>query len=100
MANFEEIDKARRLLGLGEEATLKEIKQAYRRMAFRYHPDSAGKDVEVEETMKQLNRAYKLLLDYCATYSYSFTREEIAKTYYYEEHLRKFYHDWFNEAQS
>jgi curved DNA-binding protein CbpA len=30
MASFEEIDGARRLLGLGETATLKEIKQAYR----------------------------------------------------------------------
>ena len=43
MANFEEIDKARRLLGLGDRATLKEIKQAYRKMAFRYHPDSGGR---------------------------------------------------------
>ena len=42
MASFEEIDGARRLLGLEEAATLKEIKQAYRRMAFRYHLDRAG----------------------------------------------------------
>ena len=98
MTDFEEIDKARKLLGLGEEATLKKIKQAYRKMAFRYHPDSAGKDAGAEEMMKQLNWAYKLLLDYCATYSYSFTREEVSKKGYYEEHLRKFYHDWFNEA--
>ena len=48
MASFEEIDGARRLLGLEEAATLKEIKQAYRRMAFRYHPDRAGEDPERE----------------------------------------------------
>jgi hypothetical protein len=31
--NFREIDKVRRLFGLGESATLKEIKTAYRRLA-------------------------------------------------------------------
>jgi len=96
MANFEEIDKARRLLGLGDRATLKEIKQAYREMAFRYHPDSGGKGVEGEEMMKQPNWAYRLLLSYCADYSYSFTKEDVAKTYFYEEYLRKFYDGWFN----
>jgi len=39
MANFEEIDKARRLLSLAEFASLKEIKQAYRKKALLYHPD-------------------------------------------------------------
>ncbi len=96
MANFEEIDKARRLLGLGDRATLKEIKQAYRKMAFRYHPDSGGKGAEGQEMMKQLNWAYRLLLDYCADYSYSFTEEDVVRTDFYEEYLRKFYHDWFN----
>ena len=56
MANFEEIDKARKLLGLGEAATLKQIKQAYRQMAFRYHPDKGEKGVQAEgndETAKR-----------------------------------------------
>ena len=42
MASFEEIDKARKLLGLGEVANLSEIKTAYRRLAHRYHPDLGG----------------------------------------------------------
>ena len=67
MANFNEIDKARRLLELGEKATSKEIKSAYRKMAFRYHPDkhTSADSPECEETMKRLNWAYKLLLQYC-----------------------------------
>ena len=62
MANFEEVDEARKLLGLRETATLEEIKQAYRRMAFHWHPDRGGEDPEREEKMKKLNWAYKLLI--------------------------------------
>ena len=97
MANFEEIDKARRLLGLGDRVTLKEIKQAYRKMAFRYHPDRKGQvGDEKDDMMKQLNWAYKLLLDFVANYSYSFTEEDVAKCYPYEEHLRRFRNGWFD----
>jgi curved DNA-binding protein CbpA len=39
MANFEEVDKAKRLLGLSEVASFREIRTAYRRLAHRYHPD-------------------------------------------------------------
>ena len=96
MANSEEIDKARKLLGLGEYATLKQIKRAYRQMAMQYHPDTGEKGAQAEEMMKQLNAAYKLLIDYCDSYSYSFREEDVAKAYPYEEHLRKFQHGWFD----
>lgn len=95
MANFEEIDEARKLLGLGETATLKEIRRAYRRMAFRHHPDRRGEEPGGEEMMKKMNWAYKLLMDYCAHYKYSFIEEEVARTYPYDEYLRKYYYGWF-----
>ena len=97
MTAFKEIDKARKLLGLRERAPLKEIKQAYRKMAFRYHPDKKGQvGDEEDDMMKQLNWAYKLLLDYVANYSYSFTEEDVAKCYSYEEYLRRFRNGWFD----
>jgi DnaJ-class molecular chaperone len=98
MAKFEEIDEARRLLGLGESATLKELEQAYRRKAFRYHPDrnSGGNSSEQEEMMKKLNRAYELLTDYCTSYKYPFSKEEVARTYPYDEYLKNYYNNWFN----
>ena len=83
MANFNEIEEARKLLGLGEAATLKEIKRAYRALAHRHHPDkhtSAVSD-ETAKTMKRLNWAYKLLTDYCSEYKYSFKEEDISQTY-------------------
>ena len=97
MVNFNEIDEARRLLGLGEAATLKEIKSAYRRLAHRHHPDTHGITTdENDETMKKLNRAYKLLMDYCTDYKYSFREEDAGRTYPHAEQLRKWRENWFN----
>jgi DnaJ family protein C protein 3 len=76
---FSEIDAARKLLGLGETATLAEIKNAYRIMAHQYHPDK-GEDHAPgnERLMTELNLAYKLLMDYCDGYRYSFKETEAA----------------------
>ena len=100
MANFNEIEEARTLLGLGEAATLKEIKRAYRTLAHRHHPDKLeGDDSTKSEAMKRLNRAYKLLMDYCTEYKYSFKEDDIARTYSYDEHLRTYKDKWFNSIK-
>lgn len=97
MVNFDDIDEARRLLRLGEAATLREIKSAYRKLSHRHHPDKHGDDAEEDDLMmKKLNQAYKLLLDYCNDYKYSFREEDIGRTYPYEEHMRKWRDRWFN----
>jgi len=97
MANFDDISEACRLLGLGETATLKEIKQAYRRMAFRHHPDTSNSEnkAQGEEAMKKLNWAHKLLMEYCSLYKYSFTEEDVARAYPYDEYFRKYHRGWF-----
>ena len=97
MVNFNEIEEARKLLGLSEAATLNEIKIAYRTLAHRHHPDKHGGDDSNEsEAMKRLNWAYKLLIDYCENYKYSFREEDIARTYSYDEYLKTFKDKWFN----
>jgi DnaJ-class molecular chaperone len=84
------------LLGLGEAATLEEIRSAYRRLA-HHHPDKHyGADEQTDEVMKKLNRGYKLLLDYCTDYKYSFREEAVARTYPYEEYLQRFRDGWFD----
>ena len=95
MNNFEEIDKARNLLGLGERATLKELEHAYRQMASCYHPDNTETCDQYDETIKQLNWAFELLLDYFENYSYSFSKEDVIKTYPREEYFNKLFQDWF-----
>lgn len=95
MVDFNEIDGARRLLGLGETATLKEIKAAYRRLAHLHHPDKHnGADAGETETMKKLNRVYKLLTDYCAEYRYSFQQEDIARIHSQEEDYKRWRDNW------
>jgi DnaJ-class molecular chaperone len=89
MANFEEIDWARSTLGLGEAASLKEIKRTYRKLAFLYHPDKAGIEAESAERMKKLNRAYQVLMHYCARFHYTFREEDVARAYPEEEYLRR-----------
>jgi curved DNA-binding protein CbpA len=97
VANFEDIEEARKLLGLGEEATLEEIKKAYRKLARRYHPDKLTKDdINESETMKKLNRAYELLLDYTSEYKYSFREEDVIRTYFYDEYMRTYKNRWFD----
>jgi DnaJ-class molecular chaperone len=95
MADFNQIDEARRLLELGDGATLKEIRSAYKRLAQRHHPDKHGGGADNTEVMKRLNWAYRLLTAYCDEYRYSFREEDIARTYPHEEYLRKHRYDWF-----
>ena len=72
-----EIDQARRLLGLGELASIAEIKTAYRHLCKQWHPDAMEDDATASEKIKDINAAYRLLLDYCETYRFSFSPEEV-----------------------
>ena len=72
-----EIDQARRLLGLGERASKTEIKDAYRHMCKQCHPDVAKDKKTGTRRMKDINAAYRLLLEYCESYRFSFSREEV-----------------------
>jgi molecular chaperone DnaJ len=49
-------------LNVGPKATPAEIKQAYRRLAKRFHPDSQGETADVEKII-QVNAAYEVLSD-------------------------------------
>lgn len=53
------------ILGVSREATEKEVKTAYRKLAREWHPDlHSGKDKEAaEEKFKQINEAYEVLSD-------------------------------------
>ncbi|MFZ5634737.1 MAG: DnaJ C-terminal domain-containing protein [Bacillota bacterium] len=53
------------ILGVGRNATEKEIKAAYRKLARQWHPDlHTGKDKAMaEEKFKQINEAYEVLSD-------------------------------------
>jgi len=50
------------ILGVGRDASTEEIKQAYRKLARRYHPD-VNSAPEAEERFKELSEAYAVLSD-------------------------------------
>ncbi len=52
------------LLGLNEDATIQEIKAAYRRLALKYHPDKNISKKDVEK-FKMITEAYHLLRADC-----------------------------------
>ena len=53
------------ILGVAENASHDEIKAAYRKLAFKYHPDKCpeGKKKECEEKFKEITAAYYVLGD-------------------------------------
>ncbi len=50
------------VLGVGRDATAEEIRGAFRKLAFKYHPDR-NRDDGAEEKFKELNEAYEVLSD-------------------------------------
>ena len=48
------------VLGVTRDASQEEIKRAYRKLAFQYHPDH-NKDKDAEDKFKEINEAYEVL---------------------------------------
>ncbi len=73
MGFFEEITRAREVLGVTESTTLKHIQKNYRDLIKKWHPDRC------REKTSLILQAYKTIRDYCENYRFTFSREEIEK---------------------
>ncbi|MCA9319478.1 MAG: molecular chaperone DnaJ [Planctomycetes bacterium] len=51
------------VLGIGRDASAEEIKKAYRKLAFKYHPDRNADDPSAAERFKEAAEAYETLSD-------------------------------------
>jgi len=86
-AQFEEVDWARKKLGLTDAfITASNIKKAHRRLALTCHPDKNPDTPDIEKKFDDMTRAYKILLDY---YRASNPTGEADGCYFNEEAFEK-----------
>ena len=52
-----------KVLGVTPSACIEKIHEAYRKLAFQFHPDRNQNDPEANEKMKEINEAYSILFD-------------------------------------
>ena len=51
------------VLGVGRDASERDIKKAYKRLAMKYHPDRNPGDAAAEASFKEVKEAYEILAD-------------------------------------
>ena len=61
------------MLGVKNDASQQEIKEAYRKLAFQYHPDRNKDEPAASDKMKALNEAYAILSDPAKRREYDLT---------------------------
>jgi len=80
MNKHQAITNARKILELPESAAMEQIKANYRRLIKKWHPDKCSdKHAICEEMSREITNAYRVILDYCSNYKYSFKKEEVDK---------------------
>lgn len=104
MADHHKIDKARKILELGKSATIPEIKEAYRTLSLKWHPDKCRKEnnKECEEKIKEINNAKEILVEYCLNYRFHFEQAEDPDTVEKKrnrEHMERFYDGWWADLK-
>jgi DnaJ-class molecular chaperone len=77
---FETISEARKILELPESATFDHIRHNYKQLIKQWHPDKSDADpATAEQKTREIIRAYKIIVQYCREYRYSFDRQEVEK---------------------
>jgi len=70
--------EASKVLGLGEYASIDDIKKKYRELMKRWHPDSCKDDIaKCKERAAEIAHAYEVVMVYCEHYRYSFNEKDI-----------------------
>jgi len=74
---FSELNEAREMLGLGKETTPLEIKETYRDLTKKLHPDKFSGDPEAQKRFEKINKAYHMLSEYCQEGGFSFKEADV-----------------------
>jgi DnaJ-class molecular chaperone len=85
---YREFREAVEIFGLGERATLEQIKARHRQLVKAHHPDRGScKD---PEAIRRINHAHQILSDYCRGYHFCFSEEEFLEQTPSERMRRQF----------
>jgi hypothetical protein len=71
------LDAARRLLELGESASLAEIKGAYRRLLQELHPDR-NTEAGAADRLQDISAAHELLEEYALNFKHTFNAAQVS----------------------
>ena len=71
-----------KILGVDKTAGPKEIKDAYRNLAFKYHPDRNKENPQASEEMKYINEAYAVLSDSAKRRDYDRLKQQYGSSAY------------------
>ena len=86
LSPLEEIENALETLQLPKVISKQDIKEQYRFLAKKNHPDVGGSS----EQMEALNCAYRLLTKYIKEFRYAFDEEEISKQFPGADYVDRF----------
>lgn len=87
---YRELRSALEVFGLGDRASLGEIKARHRELVKMHHPDAGA--VADPERIRSINASYRVLMEYLAQYRFSFEEEEFYEQNP-EERLRRQFMD-------
>ncbi len=80
MKSFTKIIKAKTLLGLGEKATIGEIKSRYKKLMKKWHPDNNKDNIDTANIMSiKINEAYDTIMQYCKNFEFPFDEDNLKK---------------------
>jgi len=105
MADYKQLDKARKTLKLGESATIPEIKKAFRKLSLKYHPDKRKEQdkAKCEKKFKEINNANEFLIEYCLNYKFPFKEggeAESREDREMKDHMKRFYDGWWGDLNN
>jgi DnaJ-class molecular chaperone len=97
---YMELKEAVEVFGLGERATLEQIKARHRQLVMAHHPDR-GSSTD-PGAIRAINRAHKILMQYCRSYHFCFSEEEFLEQTPTERLRRQFSWDpvWGGRSES
>lgn len=86
--NIEEFEKALEILDITTRLTHSELKNRYRKLSKKYHPDMPEGD---EKKFMEINEAYKLIDEYMKSFRFKLNEDE----FYEQKPFLKKSKDWF-----